>query len=103
MLGMERQEITVLTITDTNNNTGENILRWLNYNLSLDATFEGKDPFYYPEMVIDNGYSSYETVRGVLYGSTSNVLAGVRVIDGNGIRIETLQGFNLTMVVMEFL
>ena len=72
-----------LTITDTNNNTGENILRWLNYNLSLDATFEGKDPFYYPEMVIDNG-SSYETVRGVLYGSTSNVLAGVRVIDNNG-------------------
>jgi len=72
-----------LTITDTNNNTGENILRWLNYNLSLDATFEGKDPFYYPEMVIDNG-SSYETIRGVLYGSTSNVLAGVRVIDGNG-------------------
>ena len=52
-----------LTITDANNNTGENILRWLNYNLSLDATFEGKDPFYYPEMVIDNG-SSYETVRG---------------------------------------
>ena len=72
-----------LTITDTNNNTGENILRWLNYNLSLDATFEGKDPFYYPEMVIDNG-SSYETIRGILYGSTSNVLAGVRVIDSNG-------------------
>lgn len=72
-----------LTITDTNNNTGENILRWLNYNLSLDATFQGKDPFYFPEMVIDNG-SSYETIRGILYGSTSNVLAGVRVIDGNG-------------------
>ena len=72
-----------LTITDTNNNTGENILRWLNYNLSLDATFEGKDPFYYSEMVIDNG-SSYETIRGILYESTSNVLAGVRVIDENG-------------------
>ena len=73
-----------LTIKDIGDNTGKNILRWLNYNLSLDATFQGKDPFYYPEMVIDNG-SSYETIRGILYGSTSNVLeAGVRVIDGGG-------------------
>ena len=70
-----------ITLTDTGSNTGENVLRWLNYNLSLTATFQGKDPFYWPEMVLDNG-PAYETLRGILHGSP-DVVAGVRVIDGS--------------------
>ena len=71
-----------ITITDTGSNSGEDILRWLNYNLSLDATFQGKDPFYWPEMVLDNG-PAYETLRGILHDNP-DVIAGVRVIDGSG-------------------
>jgi hypothetical protein len=72
-----------VTITDTGSNTGDNILRWLNYNLSLDATFQGKDPFFWPEMVIDNG-AAYETLNGTLYRASSNVTVGIRVITGAG-------------------
>lgn len=70
-----------ITITDASSNSGETILRWLNYNLSLDATFQGKDPFFWPEMVIDNG-AAYETLRGTLHRASSDVLAGVRVLRG---------------------
>ena len=69
-----------ITITDTGSNSGEDILRWLNYNLSLDATFQGKDPFYWPEMVLDNG-PAYETLIGILHDNP-DVIAGVRVIVG---------------------
>lgn len=71
-----------ITITDTGANSGETILRWLNYNLSLDATFESKDPFNWPEMVLDNG-AAYETLRGIVHGGTGAALKGVRVIDGS--------------------
>jgi hypothetical protein len=71
-----------ITITDTNSNSGENILRWLNYNLSLNTTFQGKTPFYWSELVLDNG-PAYETLIGVLHGNP-DVIAGVRVIDGSG-------------------
>lgn len=72
-----------ITITDANSNSAENILRWLNYNLSLDATFEGYDPFQWPEMVLKNG-SSYETIMGELHLVGGDVDCGVRVIDGSG-------------------
>ena len=68
-----------LTITDTGSNSGETILRWLNYNLSLDATFQGRDPFEWPEMVIDNG-AAYETLIGNLHKTGGDVVVGVRVI-----------------------
>jgi hypothetical protein len=70
-----------ITLTDTGSNSGNDVLRWLNYNLSLTATFQGKDPFYWPEIVLDNG-PAYETLRGVLHG-TPDVVAGARVIDGS--------------------
>jgi hypothetical protein len=70
-----------ITLTDTGSNTGENVLRWLNYNLSLTATFQGKDPFYWPEIVLDNG-PAYETLRGILHDNP-DVIAGARVIDGS--------------------
>lgn len=68
-----------ITIEDSGTNTGEDILRWINYNLSLDATFEGEDPFNWPEMVIDNG-TNYETIIGIVEGSLGATLKGVRVI-----------------------
>lgn len=71
-----------LTITDTNSNTGENILRWLNYFMSLDATFQGEDPFNWPHMVEADG-TKYRTERGVVEGSAGATLKGVRVIDGS--------------------
>jgi hypothetical protein len=70
-----------ITLTDTGSNTGNDVLRWLNYNLSLTATFQGKDPFYWPEIVLDNG-SAYETLRGILHDNP-DVIAGARVIDGS--------------------
>lgn len=73
-----------ITITDSNNNTGETILRWLNYNLSLDATFAGKDPFDWPEMVLSLGDNEYETLRGDLHNGGGDVVAGTRVVDISG-------------------
>jgi hypothetical protein len=72
-----------ITITDTNDNSGEDILRWLNYNLSLDAEFQGKDPFRWPEMVLST-VSSYETVTGTLHTPTGDVEVGTRVVDISG-------------------
>ena len=50
---------TTLYITDTNNNTGNEILRYLTHLLSTDGTLNGLDVFQYPELVLDNG-SAYK-------------------------------------------
>jgi hypothetical protein len=68
-----------ITITDAGANSGATILQWLRYNCSLDATFEGQDPFNWPEMVV----GQYETVRGTLWGSAGATLKGVRVVRGS--------------------
>jgi len=72
-----------ITITDTGSNTGADILQWLRYHCSLDATFQGQDPFNWPEMVVPDG-SKYKTERGTLWGSAGATLKGVRVVDGSG-------------------
>jgi hypothetical protein len=72
-----------LVITDTNNNSGEDILRWLNYNLSLDATFQGKNPFQFPEMVIRSGLN-YETLTGILHLSGGDLTVGTIVLGISG-------------------
>jgi hypothetical protein len=79
-----------ITITDTGANSPDDILRWLNYNLSLDASFQGKEPFYWPEMILVSG-TNYETIRGNLYKTGGAVVAGVRIIDGSG---NPRQGFS---------
>jgi hypothetical protein len=71
-----------LTITDTGANSGGDILRWLNYFMSLDATFQGEDPFNWPYMVEADG-TKYRTERGIVEGSAGATLKGVRVIDGS--------------------
>lgn len=72
-----------VTVTADAADSGENILRELNYNLSLDATYNGKDPFNWPEMVIEAG-TAYETARGTTEGGVGATLKGVRVVDGSG-------------------
>jgi len=67
-----------LVINDTGANSGGTILRYTNYNCSLDATLHGFDPFYLPEMVLDNG-AAYETLRGILH-NTPDTLVGVLVL-----------------------
>ena len=54
-------------VVDNGTNTAEDILREINYNLSLDATYQGKDPFNYPDMVIELG-GNYETEIGKVEG-----------------------------------
>jgi hypothetical protein len=48
--------------------SGEDIIRDINYNNSLDATYLGVDPFNNPDMVFEAG-DSYETQIGVIQGS----------------------------------
>lgn len=72
-----------ITVTDTGANTGETILRWLNYNTAVAGTFEGKSNYDWGEIALDNG-SAYESIRGTLHLATGDVLAGVRVINGSG-------------------
>jgi len=70
-----------ITITDSGAVSGEDILRELNYNLSLDTTYQGKDPFNWPEMVVEAG-SAYESLQGVTEGGAGAALKGVRVLRG---------------------
>lgn len=54
-------------VVDNGANDGEAILRELSYNLSLDATYNGKDPFNWHEMVLLSG-STYESIYGPVEG-----------------------------------
>ena len=54
-------------IVDNGTNSAEDILREINYNLSLDATYQSKDPFNYPDMVIETG-GNYESQYGRVEG-----------------------------------
>lgn len=68
-------------IVDNGANNAETILREINYNLSQDATYQGKDPFNWPELVLQSG-SSYETIYGIVEGDTG--LHGVYVSRSGG-------------------
>jgi len=73
-----------ITITDSAaGNTGDDIMRWINYNLAQDATFEGSDPFNWPDMVVESG-DDYATERGDLIGSAGAALKGIRVVKNDG-------------------
>lgn len=54
-------------VVDNGTNSAESILREINYNLSLDATYQGKDPFNWPDITVEEG-ASYATVRGLVEG-----------------------------------
>lgn len=51
--------------------SGTSILREINYNLSLDATYQGRDPFNWPEMVRELG-DDYDTAQGLVEGISGN-------------------------------
>lgn len=95
-----------ITIEDTaGTNSGEDLLRELNYNLSLDATFSSKDPFNWPEMILEAG-DRYETARGYTEDDLGNGLKGVRVIRSGGtahpdfLRFQADDGTYYTPVVL---
>ena len=54
-------------IQDGGANDGDAILREVNYNLSLDATYQGRDPFNWPELVLLSG-TTYESIYGRVEG-----------------------------------
>jgi hypothetical protein len=54
-------------VQDNGTNDGNAILREINYNLSLDATYQGRDPFNWPELVLLSG-TSYESIYGIVEG-----------------------------------
>ena len=54
-------------VQDNGTNSGEDILRELDYNLSLDATYQGKDPFNWFDMLVESA-GAQETVRGPVEG-----------------------------------
>lgn len=72
-----------ITIEDTGDNTGTNIMKWLRYNFETGGAFQSKDGFNWHDLVQTNG-SKFKGVRGKLYGDTGATLKGVRVIDENG-------------------
>lgn len=73
-----------ITITDSAaGNTGETLMRWIRYNLSLGGTFQGKDAFNWHDLVQTNG-DSFKSVRGAIYGDTGAAIKGVRVVMSDG-------------------
>lgn len=54
-------------IQDNGANDGEAMLREVNYNLSQDGTYQGKDAFNWPELLLQSG-STYETIYGAVEG-----------------------------------
>ncbi len=77
-----------ITITDgATPNSGEGLIRHLNYFLrgDNDTTFNGNDPFAWPEMVIEVvAGTSYETLRGYTEDAQTSTLKGVRVVQNDG-------------------
>jgi len=63
--------------------SGEDILRELNYFLSLAGNWEGESPFNFHNMILEVvAGTSYETQRGIHEGVAG--LKGVRVLNGDG-------------------
>jgi hypothetical protein len=54
-------------IQDNGANDGTAMLREVNYNLSQDATYQGRDPFNWPEMILKSG-ATFETIYGAVEG-----------------------------------
>lgn len=54
-------------IQDNGANDGTAMLREVNYNLSLDATYQGKDPFNWHEMILQSG-TTFESIYGYVEG-----------------------------------
>lgn len=69
-------------IQDGGTNSAEDILREINYNNSLDATYQSKDPFNWPDMVLEAG-GNYETQYAEVEGQdTTTTLHGFYVSRG---------------------
>ena len=74
-----------ITITVTDGSTPAQIAQWISWHtardsFSLNASFHNTA---WPSMIIPSG-TSFETVRGTLFGSAGATLKGVRIVDGSG-------------------
>ncbi len=58
-------------IQDGGANDGTAMLREVNYNLAQDATYQGRDPFNWPEMILQSG-ATFETIFGIVEGLAGN-------------------------------
>jgi hypothetical protein len=74
-----------ITITVTDSSTPAQIAQWISWHTAQDS-FSLGGGFHnmaWPAMVIPSG-TSFETVRGTLFGSAGATLKGVRIVDGSG-------------------
>ncbi len=81
-----------ITVTVSDSSTAAQICQYLSWHTSGNS-FPFSGGFYslaWPRMVQATG-SSYETVRGTLYGSAGATLKGVRIVDGSG---NAISGFS---------
>jgi hypothetical protein len=74
-----------ITITVTDSSTPAQIAQWISWHTAQDS-FSLGGGFHnmaWPSMVVPLG-TSFETVRGTLFGSAGATLKGVRIVDGSG-------------------
>jgi hypothetical protein len=74
-----------ITITVTDSSTTAQIAQWISWHTAQDS-FSLGGGFHnmaWPSMIIPSG-TSFETVRGTLFGSAGATLKGVRIVDGSG-------------------
>ena len=72
-----------ITIIDSGVNSAEDIHRWINYHCSLDAEFQGKEPFQWHDMIEGGSSGNHTTIRHNVYGDIGAALKGVRVLRGS--------------------
>jgi len=73
-----------ITIQDSAaGHTGEEIMRWIRYNVGQNITFQGKDAFNWHDLVRTNS-SKFKTVNGHIAGGTGLEIKGVRVVKADG-------------------
>ncbi|MAF43444.1 MAG: hypothetical protein CMI54_04645 [Parcubacteria group bacterium] len=64
------------SILDSNTNSGEDIQRWWNWNISQGGTFQSEDTFNLPNFIFG---APYQTLRGEVIGSAGTTLRGLWV------------------------
>lgn len=80
-----------ITVTVSDSSTAAQIAQYLSWHTAQDAfnLGAGVHNMAWPSMIVPSG-SSFETVRGTLFGSAGASLKGVRVVNGSG---DAITGF----------
>jgi len=77
-----------ITITVSDSSTASQIAQWVSWYTAQDSFSlgSGLHNMAWPSMIVPSG-TSFETVRGTLFGSTGATLKGVRVVNGSDVAI----------------